>query len=90
MSTFSVDSVDISEQFRLYSQDSFNCFSTNFIGLFILSFIIRSLNKNGWTIALYIDGLIKKADTTVLSESWFNGTNVENLPGYKAFNSVPH
>ena len=83
-----MDSVDISENCRLYSQDSFNINSTNFKGLFILSFNIRSLNKNVWKFAPYIDGLNKKQDIIVLSETWFNETNIDNLPEYKAFNSI--
>ena len=78
-----MDSVDISENFRLHSQGSFNLISTNFNGLFILSFNIRSLNKNGWKFAPYIDRLNKKPDIIVLSETWFNETNIDNLPGYK-------
>ena len=46
------------------------------------------LIKNGWRFAPYIDGLNKKSDIIVLSEMWFNETNIDNLPGYKAFNSV--
>ena len=83
-----MDSVDISENCRLYSQDSFNCKSTNFQGLFILSFNIRSLNKNGWRFTPYIDRLNKKPNIVIFSETWFTETNIDYLPGYKTFNSV--
>ena len=66
------DISDISENCRHYSQDFFNAISTNFKGLFILSLNIRSLNKNGWKYAPYFDGLNKKPDVIVLSETWFN------------------
>ena len=82
-----MDSLDISENCRLYSQYSFNCISTNFHCLFILSFNIRSLNENGRRFAPNIDGLNKKPDIIALSDTWFNETNFDNLPGYKAFNS---
>ena len=29
-----------------------------------------------------------KPDISVLSETWIDETNIEDLPGYKAFNSV--
>ena len=83
-----MNSLDFPENFRLYSPDSFNSSSTNFNGLFVLSFNIRSLNKNGWKFSPFMDGLNKKPDIIVLSETWFNETNIDNLPGYKAFNSV--
>ena len=83
-----MESVDISEKCRLYSQVCFNCNSTDFHGLFILTFNIRSLNKNGWRFAPHIDGLNKKPDIIVLSEKWFNETNIDNLPGYNALNFV--
>ena len=71
----------------MYGQDSFNFISTNFNGLFSLSFNIRLLNKNCWKFATYIDGLIKKPDIIMLIETWFNETSIDNTPGYKAFNS---
>ena len=83
-----MDSVDISENCRLYSQDSFICNSTNFLGLFIVSFSIRLLNNNDWKFAPYIDGLNKKPSNILLSETWFNAANIDNLPGYKVFSSV--
>ena len=52
------------ERSQLY-QESFNYNSTNFHGLFILSFNIRSLNKNGWRFVPFIDGLKKKPDIIV-------------------------
>ena len=76
-----MDSVDISESWRLYSQNSFNCNSTYFSGLFLLSFNVRLLNKNGKKFAPYTDGLKEKPDIIVLSEMWFNETKVDNLPG---------
>ena len=36
----------------------------------------------------YIDDFKKKQDVTVLSETWFNVTSIDKLPGYEAFNSV--
>ena len=56
--------------------------------MFILGFIIRSLKKNVWKFGPYIDGLIKKPDIIVLSETWFNETNFDDVPGYKPFISV--
>ena len=77
-----MDSVDIPENCRLYSQDSFNSDSTNLNGLFYLCFNIRSLNKNGGKYAPYIDGYNKKPET------WFYETYIDNLPGYKAFDYI--
>ena len=42
----------------------------------------------GWKFAPYCEGLNKKPDIIVLSEIRFNETNIDNLPGYKAFNSI--
>ena len=33
-------------------------------------------------------GLNEKPGIVVLSETWFNETNIDNLPGYKPFNLV--
>ena len=33
-------------------------------------------------------GLNEKPGIVVLSETWFNETNIDNLPGYKPFNFV--
>ena len=82
-----MDSVDISKNSRPYNQDYFTSISMNFNGLFNLSFILRSLNKNGWKFAPYIDGLSKKPDVIVLSETWFNETNIDILHWYKELNS---
>ena len=71
-----MDPVDISENCGLHSQDSFTCNSTIFHGFSFFRF------------APYIGGLNKKPDKIVLSETWFNETNIDNLPRYKAFNSV--
>ena len=49
---------------------------------------MRSFNKNGWKFAPCIDGLNKKPDMIVLSETWFKQANIYNLPGYKACNSL--
>ena len=76
-----MDSVNIPKTCRLYSQDSFNCNLTNFIGLFIIGFNIRSINKNGWKFSSFIDGLNKKPNVIVLSETWVNETNNDSLPG---------
>ena len=46
------------------------------------------MNQNGQKFAPLIDGLNNKPDIIVLSEIWFNETNIVDLPGYKAFNSV--
>ena len=46
---------------------------------------IKSLHKNGWKLAPYIDGLNEKRDIILLSETWFNKTNIGNLPGCKVF-----
>ena len=88
LSNFYMDQVDKPDYCRLYSQDSFNFNSNIFKGLFISSFSTRSLNKNGWKFAPYIDGLNNKPDIIVLSETWFNETNINILPGYKAFSSI--
>lgn len=72
--------VDYSENFRLYKQDSYDGISTNFNGLFILSFYISSLNKNCGKFTPYIDELIKKPDIIVHSKTWFYETNIDKLP----------
>ena len=38
-----------------------------------------SLSKNGWNSAPYIDGLNKKPDFLVLSETWLNEKKIGNL-----------
>ena len=53
-----------------------------------MSFNIRSLSKNGHSFAPYIDGLNKKPDVIVLSETWFRPEKIGNIPGYRSFNSV--
>ena len=78
-----MNSVENSKIYRLYGQVSSDDNSTNFIGLFMLSFIIRFLSNNGRKFALYIDSLNKKLDINLLSEIWFEKTNIDILPGYK-------
>ena len=69
---------DISENSRPYRQDSFNGNSSSFYSLFLLSFIVRSLNKNVWKFEPYINGLTNKPDKIVLSENWFEESDIDN------------
>ena len=83
-----MDLISISENCKRCSQDSFNGNSTKFTGLILLSFTTWSSNKNGWKFALYIDGLNKKPDIIVFSETWLNGTKISKLLGHKSLKSV--
>ena len=49
---------------------------------------MRSLSKNGYSFAPYIDGLNKKPDVIVLSETWLRPEEIGDIPGYRSFNSV--
>ena len=80
--------MDIFEKFGLSRQETFNGYSNKFMGLFILSFDLKSSRRKGWKLAPCVDALNKKSDDIVLSETWLSETNIESLPGYKAFNFV--
>ena len=87
-----MEMADIHKKYRLYNQHYYSFISTNFNGQLILSFYVRLSKKNGWKLAPFIYGLYNKPDIWMLNEIWFNGfieTNIDHLPEYKAFNSVP-
>ena len=89
MSNFSIDSIDVSENGRLYIPFFFIFISTNFNVPFLLSFSIRLLNKNGWKFAPYKNkNKNEKPDIAVLSETWFNETSIDKHPRYKTLNFV--
>ena len=83
-----MDNIDFNENCNSYNQETFNNESVNRDGLFVMNFNIRSLYKNGCCFSAYIDGLNKKPDVVVLSETWLKDGSYDDLPGYKAFNSV--
>ena len=78
-------SVDIDCQ--TYSCDSFNTRYRNSGGLFILHQNIRSFNKNIDEFLLCIGNLSRFPDVLVLSETWFNSENCQELPNYHGYHS---
>ena len=80
----------MTENCRRYSCDSFDGKSTNFNGLFILSFSIKSLNENDRKFTRYIDEFNKKPDIIMFSETWCNETIIDNIPGYKSILFCTH
>ena len=78
-----MQSDDITENSKLYCHSSFTDNAHFFFnGLLIVSFDIGSLSKNGHSFTPYIDGLDKKPDVIVSSETWFRPEKVGSLPGY--------
>ena len=72
----------------VYSIDSFDNSSINFNGLFLVSFNVRTFNKNFNGFSFYISKLNIIPDVIILTETRFSQGLTDNIPGYISFNSA--
>jgi hypothetical protein len=73
---------------QYYSRDDFNDnFEDEHDNFTIIHQNIRSFNRNGDELIMYLNQLSVNIDVLILTETWFSSGNVSDIPGYRGYHT---